>query len=80
MRVGLALASGTLLRIASKNIVLISVVSKKLKFLSLPLLPGGLGLVSGPPLWGSRVVKPFRFSDVLMVKCPICVKIQMGEF
>ena len=40
----------------SINLVLISVVSKKLSFLSLPLLPGGLGLVSGPPLWGSRVV------------------------
>ena len=39
MRVGLALASVTFLRIISKNLVLISIVSKKLSFLSFPLLP-----------------------------------------
>ena len=53
---GLGPSSETLSRIISINVVLISVVSKKLSFLSLPLLPGGLGLVSGPSLWGSRLV------------------------
>ena len=53
---GLGLPKRDLLKIISKNLVLISVVSKKFSFLSLPLLLGGLGLVSGPPLWGSSVV------------------------
>ena len=41
-----------------KSSVYICCVQETLLF-EPPLLPGGLGLVSGPPLWGSRVVYPF---------------------
>ena len=56
---GLALANETLLRMIFENEMLISVVFRKLSFLSLPLLPCGLGLVSGPLLWGNRMVWSF---------------------
>ena len=54
MRVGLVLASGTLLRIVSKNLVLISVVSKKLSFLS---LPAPASWWPGPSFWSPATRK-----------------------
>ena len=54
MRVGLALASGTLIRIISKNLVLISVVSKKLSFLS---LPAPASWWPGPSFWSPAARK-----------------------
>ena len=75
MRVGLALASVTLLRIISKNLVLISVVSKKLSFLSLPLLHS-----LWSPAMGKQGGVAILISDDFIGKVSHWRKIQMGEF
>ena len=65
MNVGLALASGTLLRIISKNLVLISVVYKKLFFLS--RLEFDQAQVRGPGLWkfNASLLKDNEFCAII---------------